>query len=145
MVISLVVAIYFTWVHDALAAEPVALVPAMADWAKLVAGSLITTAGWVCAAFVLPPESPAVLQRFVNLVRPGGPGWSRFKPEGGAQEPSWNVPRALLQAALGCLAVYGALLGVGGVLFDGGMSVLVFGLVTGLSIWGILRLQHPAA
>ena len=138
MIISLVVAIYFTWVHDALGIWP------MAEWGKLVAGSLITTAGWVCAAFVMPAESPDVLQRFVNLVRPGGPGWSQFVPEGNSKAPTWNVPRALLQTALGCLAIYGMLLGVGSILFDGGMSVLVFGLVTGLSTWGILRLQKPS-
>jgi len=145
MVISLMVAVYFTWIHDALAAEPLALVPDMAGWAKLVAGSLMTTAGWVSAAFLLPPESPAVLQRFVDLVHPGGPGWSRFVPQGQLEEPTWNVPRALLQAVLGCCAVYGALLGVGGVLFGGGMGVVVFGLVTGLSVWGILKLQKVAS
>lgn len=145
MAISLLVAIYFTWVHDALAAQPVALVPALPGWGKLVAGSLITTVGWVCAAFILPPESPEVLQRFVNLIRPGGPGWSQFTPQGAPADPSWNVPRALLQAALGCVAVYGILLGVGSVLFDGGVRVLAFGLVTGLSVWGILSLQKSSA
>ena len=144
MVISLVVAIYFTWVHDALAAEPVALVPALADWAKLVAGSLITTAGWVAAAYMLPPEQPATLQRFVNLVRPGGPGWARFPAEG-EKEATWNVPRSLLQAFLGCLAVYGALLGMGSVLFGHGLAGMAFGAITGLSIQGILILQRRAA
>ena len=105
----------------------------------------MTTAGWVSAAFLLPPESPAVLQRFVDLVHPGGPGWSRFVPQGQLEEPTWNVPRALLQAVLGCCAVYGALLGVGGVLFGGGVGVVVFGLVTGLSFWGILKLQKVAS
>ena len=144
MVISLVVAIYFTWIHDALAAEPVALVPAMADWVKLVAGSLITTAGWVAAAYLLPPEQPVTLQRFVNLVRPGGPGWGRFPTEGEG-EATWNVPRSLLQAFLGCLAVYGALLGMGSVLFGHGVSGMAFGALTGLSIQGILILQRRAA
>ena len=55
------------------------------------------------------------------------------------------MPRALLQAVLGCCAVYGALLGVGGVLFGGGVGVVVFGLVTGLSVWGILKLQKVAS
>ena len=144
MAISLVVAIYFTWIHDALAAEPVALVPALADWVKLVAGSLITTAGWVAAAYLLPPEQPATLQRFVNLVRPGGPGWARFPAEG-EEEATWNVPRSLLQAFLGCLAVYGALLGMGSVLFGHGVAGMAFGALTGLSIQGILILQRRAA
>ena len=138
MGISLIVAIYFTWVHDSLGWWP------MEDWGKLVAGSLIMTAGWVIAAFLLPAERTETLQRFVNLVRPGGPGWSRFVPEG-EDQGQWNVPRSLLQAFLGCLAVYGTLLGVGSVLFGHGVSCLVFGVITGLSIQGILTLQRKAA
>ena len=84
------------------------------------------------------------LQRVVNLVRPGGPGWGSFPTEG-VGEATWNVPRSLLQAFLGCLAVYGALLGMGSVLFGHGVSGMAFGALTGLSIQGILILQRRAA
>ncbi len=143
MVVSLAVAAYFTWVHDALAAEPVAMVPAMAPWAKLVVGSLLTTAGWVAAALVLPPESPEVLQGFVDKVQPGGPGWNRF-PTTQATSGEWNVPRSLLMAFLGCVAVYSLLLGMGAVLFDGGWTALLYGAMAGLDIQGLLRLQKSA-
>lgn len=139
MAISLAVAVYFTWVHDALAAEPVALVPALAPWAKLVAGSLLTTSGWVLAAYFLPPESEDVLQRFVDKVQPGGPGWKRFPTQGAA--PAWNVPRSLLQAFLGCLAVYGTLLGAGAVLFGDTYTAAWMLGVTAVSVLGILKLQ----
>ncbi|MBL6645922.1 MAG: Na+:solute symporter [Flavobacteriales bacterium] len=139
MAISLAVAVYFTWVHDALAAEPAALVPALAPWAKLVAGSLMTTAGWVLAAYFLPPESEDVLQRFVDKVQPGGPGWKRFPSQGVA--PVWNVPRSLLQAFLGCLAVYGTLLGAGAVLFGDTYTAAWMLGVTAVSVLGILKLQ----
>ena len=139
MVISLAVAAYFTWVHDALAAEPLALLPTMAPWAKLVAGSLMTTAGWVLAAILLPPESDEVLQRFVDKVQPGGPGWRRFPQQDSAAV--WNVPRSLLQAFLGCLAVYGTLLGAGAVLFgDTPTAIWMLG-ITVASVLGILKLQ----
>lgn len=143
MVVSLAVAAYFTWVHDALAAEPVAMVPAMAPWAKLVVGSLLTTAGWVAAALVLPPESPEVLQGFVDKVQPGGPGWNRF-PTTQVNSGEWNVPRSLLMAFLGCVAVYSLLLGMGAVLFDGGWTALLYGAMAGLAIQGLLRLQKSA-
>jgi len=139
MAISLAVAVYFTWVHDALAAEPVTLVPALAPWAKLVAGSLLTTSGWVLAAYFLPPESEDVLQRFVDKVQPGGPGWKRFPTQGAA--PAWNVPRSLLQAFLGCLAVYGTLLGAGAVLFGDTYTAAWMLGVTAVSVLGILKLQ----
>lgn len=144
MVVSLAVAIYFTWVHDALAAEPVALVPVMKPWAKLVAGSLLTTAGWVLAAFAFPPESPLVLQRFVDKVQPGGPGWSRFPTSKDRAEVGWNVPRSLLMAFLGCVGVYALLLGVGAVLFDGGWIALFYGALAGISINGLTRLGKSA-
>ena len=144
MAVSLAVAIYFTWVHDALAAHPVALVPAMAPWAKLVAGSLLTTAGWVLAACALPPESPDVLQRFVDTVQPGGPGWSRYPVTEKTEKGEWNVPRSLLMAFLGCVAVYALLLGVGAVLFDGGWTALLYGALAGMTINGLLKLQKKA-
>ncbi|MGA0434592.1 MAG: sodium:solute symporter family protein, partial [Flavobacteriales bacterium] len=48
---SLIVAGYFTFVHDALATEPVALVPLLADHEKLIWGSLLTTLIWLLATW----------------------------------------------------------------------------------------------
>jgi SSS family solute:Na+ symporter len=104
---------------------------------------LLTTAGWVAAALVLPPESPEVLQGFVDKVQPGGPGWNRF-PTTQATSGEWNVPRSLLMAFLGCVAVYSLLLGMGAVLFDGGWTALLYGAMAGLAIQGLLRLQKSA-
>ena len=144
MAVSLAVAVYFTWVHDALAAEPISLVPALAPWVKLVAGSLLTTAGWVLAAFLLPPESRDVLQAFVDKVQPGGPGWRRFPQSTDRGASAWNVPRALLQAFLGCVAVYGALLGVGAGLFAQNTTAVAMIVLSTLAVWAILRLQRQA-
>ena len=114
----------------------------MAAWAKLVAGSLLTTAGWVTAAMVLKPESPEVLQSFVDKVQPGGPGWKRFPPKGGQKTAQWNVPRSLLQAFLGCVAVYGALLGVGAGLFKQGATAAIMLVLCAAAVLWILRLQR---
>ena len=139
MAMSLLVAAYFTWGHEALALafgwSP------MASWAKLVAGSLLTTAGWVVAALVMKPESPEVLQTFVDKVQPGGPGWKPFPPSQEQGQETWNVPRALLQAFLGCVAVYGALLGVGAGLFRETTTALIMALLCACAVYGILRLQ----
>jgi Na+/proline symporter len=139
MAMSLLVAAYFTWGHEAL--ELVFGWPPMAGWAKLVAGSLLTTAGWGVAAMVLPTESPEVLQTFVDKVQPGGPGWKRFQPSQGQGQETWNVPRALLQAFLGCVAVYGALLGVGAGLFGQTTTALIMALLCAGAVYGILKLQ----
>ena len=139
MAMSLLVAAYFTWGHEALALafgwSP------MTSWAKLVAGSLLTTAGWVVAALVMKPESPEVLQTFVDKVQPGGPGWKPFPPSQEQGQETWNVPRALLQAFLGCVAVYGALLGVGAGLFRETTTALFMALLCACAVYGILRLQ----
>ena len=139
MAMSLLVAAYFTWGHEALALafgwSP------MTSWAKLVAGSLLTTAGWMVAALVMKPESPEVLQTFVDKVQPGGPGWKPFPPSQEQGQETWNVPRALLQAFLGCVAVYGALLGVGAGLFRETTTALIMALLCACAVYGILRLQ----
>ena len=142
MAMSLLVAAYFTWGHETLALafgwSP------LASWAKLVAGSLLTTAGWVVAALVMKPESSEVLQTFVDKVQPGGPGWKPFPPSRGETTTQWNVPRALLQAFLGCIAIYAALLGVGAGLFDQLLTAIAMLLLCGGSVWGILKLQSKS-
>jgi len=115
MILSLVVAAYFTWVHDALAASPVALVPELAAWQKLVWGTTITTLGWLASAWLLPPEKDEVLSSFVAQTGVSGPGWRRFSSE--ATPGSESVSRGLLQAFLGCVAVYGALMATGSWLY----------------------------
>lgn len=130
---SLLVAGYFTFVHDALAAEPVALVPPLAGHMKLVWGALTTTAIWVVGTLVTPPELPATLERFVEQVRPGGPGWRRFKHEG-----TWVVPRGVLAMVLGSAAVYAALFAVGSALYGQGTDALLLGcaaVAAGFGTW----------
>ena len=115
MLLSLVVAAYFTWVHDALAASPVALVPELAAWQKLVLGTSVTTLGWLASAWLLPPEKDEVLSSFVAQTGVSGPGWRRFSSD--VAPRSESVSRGLLQAFLGCVAVYGALMATGSWLY----------------------------
>ncbi|MEC9452573.1 MAG: sodium:solute symporter family protein, partial [Cyanobacteriota bacterium] len=46
---------------------------------RLMITTAITAVVWVVVMLVTPPESPQVLERFVNQVQPPGPGWSRFR------------------------------------------------------------------
>ncbi|WP_145204213.1 sodium:solute symporter family protein [Planctomycetes bacterium Poly30] len=115
MVGSLIIAGHVTFVHQRIFGEP------LPDHVGLVGGALATTALWLAAAFVTPREDHATLQRFVDTVRPGGPGWRGFQPATGAGEP-WPVPRGLLCMFLGCVAVYCVLLGTGHVLYGNGAS-----------------------
>lgn len=126
MVGSLVVAGYFTFVHDALAAEPVALVPALAGHVKLVLGTVLTTAVWVVGTWLTPAESPEVLARFEAQVR----------PERGA-----GLRRGLLSMLLGTVAVYAALFATGHAIY--GHAAVAAGL-TGVAVacaWALFKAQ----
>ena len=92
MVISLVVAIYFTWIHVHWPPEPVALVPALADWVKLVAGSLITTAGWVAAAYLLPRNNQRRCSASPTSFAPAVPAGLVFRAESEEGRPRGTCP-----------------------------------------------------
>lgn len=130
MVASLIVAYVFTFEVEALAGHE-----------KLAYGALTTTTIWFIAAFVTGKESDATLQRFVDTVRPGGPGWARYPETAGAagKEP-WPVPRGLMQAFLGCVGVYAALIGTGHLLYGATGLGLGLGAVSALSAVFLLRL-----
>jgi len=118
------------------------LVPELLAWQKLMWGTGITTLGWLLSAWCLPHESPEVLRAFVKRTGVGGPGWSRWTldtAEVVATSPP--VSRGLLQAFLGSVAVYAALLATGSGLY--GDSTLAAGLavLAGLAGWGVLKLQ----
>jgi Na+/proline symporter len=132
MIGSLVVAGYFTFVHDALAAEPVALLPELEGHQKLVWGACITTAIWLVGTWFTPPEDEEVLQGFVDKVRPGGPGWSRFENA----RTQWAVPRGILAMLLGSVAVYSALFAVGSWLYSEPVHAICLGATAVVSGWG---------
>lgn len=136
MLISLVVAAYFTWAHDAWTNMT------LAPWEKLMWGTGITTAGWLLSAFCLPHESPEVLRAFVQRTGVGGPGWSRWADGSMAHETtSPPVSRGLLQAFLGSVAVYAALLATGSGLYGDSTLAVALAALAGIAGWGVLKLQ----
>ncbi len=85
------------------------------NWQKIVLSSILTTIIWLIATFFTPPDNEKTLQNFVNKINPGGPGWknySNIKKE----QPS-SLPRGILSMLLGCIAVYGVLIGTGQLLY----------------------------
>ncbi|MDA0939806.1 MAG: Na+:solute symporter [Bacteroidetes bacterium] len=143
MILSLVVAAYFTWVHDALAASPVALVPELVAWQKLVWGTTITTLGWLASAWLLPPEKEEVLASFVAKTGVSGPGWRRFSSSSHSQSPS--VALGLLQAFLGCVAVYGALMATGSALYGETTQAWMLAGVAVIAAGAVLVLHRRTA
>ena len=98
------------------------------SWQKIVIGAILTTIIWITATFLTPADNEETLLKFVKKVNPGGPGWKKYQVEG-ASEP-WPVPQGILNMLLGCIAVYGFLLGVGQLIYGNnypGMLLLILG------------------
>ena len=134
---SLVVAGYFTFVHDRLD------IVELAAHEKLIWGSLLTTLVWVVATYLTPPESDKTLNAFVEKVNPGGPGWKRWAPA--TEATPWPVPRGILSMVLGCTGVYAALIATGSWLYgDGSMAMILVAVAAG-SAWGVFALNRTQA
>ena len=109
---SLVVAGYFTFVHDQWSSV------VLADYEKLLWGTLLTTLVWLVGTLLTPAESDATLKRFVDKVKPGGPGWRKWAPADSENKVVWSVPRGMLSMALASMGVYAALFATGSWLYD---------------------------
>ncbi|MDA7708836.1 Na+:solute symporter, partial [Flavobacteriales bacterium] len=139
---SLIVAGYFTFVHDHLVDT------AWASHEKLVWGSLITTVIWIIGTWITPPESEETLRHFVAKVRPGGPGWKRYGPgadSGDKPEEGWALPRGILSMLLGSVGVYAALFAVGSWLYDDMATAGLLTAVAGVCVGAIARINRSSA
>jgi len=116
MVSSLIIAFYFNFVNVGLE-----------GWQKIVIGAVLTTCVWILATYFTPPDDDETLRNFVKKVNPGGPGWTKYSD--GVSAVPWTVPKGILSMMLGCIAVYGFLLGVGQLIYgEIGSGVLICGL-----------------
>ena len=106
------------------------------DWEKIIIGAFLTTIVWIIATYVTPPDDEETLRNFVKKVNPGGPGWKKFQDQGSLD--SWPVPNGIVAMILGCIAVYGLLLGFGQVIY--GQTVSGIALLT-LALLAALRLK----
>ena len=127
MVSSIIIAGYFNFANVGLE-----------DWQKIVIGALLTTIVWIIATYLTPPDDEETLRNFVKKVNPGGPGWTIYS-DGISSEP-WPVPNGILCMVLGCVAVYGFLLGVGQLIYgQTGLGIIICGLGT-VSSFGLYKL-----
>ena len=106
------------------------------EWEKIVLGSIITTIVWILGTYFTPPDDDKTLRKFVEKVNPGGPGWIKYST--GTISQSWPVPRGILCMVLGCIAIYGILLGVGQLIYGQSMGYPTIGL-SFISAFGLYR------
>jgi hypothetical protein len=154
MVISFCVAAFFTLTPFAGGANAVAgflesnglfRVMGFVEW-KLVIGIVITTIGWLTVTYATAPVETKTLRAFYRKVQPGGPGWARVVAEARAAgddietEQGWDVPIGIVCMMLGCVAVWGALFGLGSLLYGRTASGIVLLVLAAGGTYGIMRL-----
>ncbi len=99
-----------------------------------------TSVVWLLVAYFGPRTDRATLLSFYRLVRPGGPGWADIRQEAGVPAAPDSLPQALLGWMLGLAFVYGALFGVGSLLFGHTTPAIAWLSLATLSGIGLLRL-----
>jgi Na+/proline symporter len=77
----------------------------------------ITTVVWIAATYLTAPTDLHVLTRFYERVRPAGPGWSAIASRARVPAGRDSLMTPLVASLLGCIAIYGALFGAGGLLY----------------------------
>jgi len=136
MVVSFLVAIYFQFIHvDVLGFT------ALDASIQLVIGVAITTVGWLLVTLVTRPASLETLQRYYTAIRPFGASWRRIldvEPE--ARAPGMSpVAAGFLGWFLGLATIYGALFGVGYLLYGSVGAGLTCLAVAAGGLLGIFR------
>ncbi|MGB1776468.1 MAG: sodium:solute symporter family protein [Synechococcus sp.] len=111
---------------------------------RLIVTTALTAVVWITVMLVTPPESKDVLGRFVQTVRPPGPGWSHWRQRVSVQ-PDELLSDLLSRFVWSSVLLFSALLGSGGFLLHQqrlGWSGLV---IAGISITLLRRSRRTAA
>ena len=135
MVVSLLVAAYFAYVHEALGFA------ALASHVQLLWGVGVTTLAWLAVTFATRPTDPERLRAFVAQVRPPRVGWGSYAADVPAARTG-TLFGQLFDAALGCVLVYAVLFGVGKLLYGQlavGLLTLTVAAVAGAGLYARLR------
>ncbi|MGB0993757.1 MAG: sodium:solute symporter family protein [Akkermansiaceae bacterium] len=136
MVVSFIVAMVLRFAVDS---------ETFAAWQEMLIIVGITTVTWIIAAFVGKPTDEETLRSFVERTNPGGAGWKKViakaEAEGTPIKPlhdSVNLPLGIMNTVLGCVLVYGILLGSGMIMYGDtsvGIGCVVAALASGAGIF----------
>ena len=95
---------------------------------RLMVITAVSALVWLTVMWLTPPESDAVLERFVRQVRPPGPGWALLRRRYQVT-PLESFAAMSGRFGLACAVLFGGLIGIGGFLlhqqFSGWMGIAV--------------------
>jgi Na+/proline symporter len=116
-----------------LVAAPVLLAVTDAEWLRLAAMAVVSTATVVIVSLTTPPTEASVLEAFYRRVRPVG--WWRRTARAVGDEPGTPLRalgRKALDAAVCAMSMYALLAGLG--------LIIIHGLESGPASWSLLLL-----
>ena len=99
---------------------------------KLLLTTLVTSLGWIIATLKTKPEEDYILQGFADKIKPDL-GWKRFGNQAS------GLTSSLLAVFIGTLGIYGALFGLGNLLYGNYMSAIILLGLFAASILFIFR------
>ncbi len=105
----------------------------------------LTTIIWVGVTVATPAEPMEKLVSFYRRVKPEGPGWARVAAVAGlaGRHAEGRLATQFLNWFLGCALIYGALFGIGKIIFKewvSGLLYLVVAIIAGVLIsWNLSR------
>jgi Na+/proline symporter len=119
------------------------LFPPLEFGARLAVTAFGAAAIWVPVMLFTPSESEATLESFYRRVRPGGPGWKRFRESTGV-EPVTELGSDLVRTLGAVLLLFGGMFAAGGAML---LEWRTAGLATAIGVTGlvILRVAGRAA
>ncbi|HQU60008.1 MAG TPA: Na+:solute symporter, partial [Saprospiraceae bacterium] len=146
MVASLVIATYFTFLHDKTGFLP------LEDWQKIVIGAILTTITWIVSVFFTPETDHSRLIEFYRRIKPGGPGWDKVITEAHEkgieiQKEAGQLPLEIACMFIGCITVYSTLFAMGFWIYGRTTSALIGTVLAAggayflFRVWGKLRTQ----
>lgn len=103
--------------------------------ARMIFTMLFTSVVWLAATWLTPPDEESTLQAFYDRVRPGGPGWSRFRRPGDVHASLWAGVGLVVLSALSIILFLYAM----GQLFFGSTAVaLLCSLLSVALLWWVI-------
>ncbi|MEX2574791.1 MAG: sodium:solute symporter family protein [Balneolaceae bacterium] len=104
--------------------------------AKMIFTTVITTGVWLLVTYLTRPDDDETLRTFYNRVKPGGPGWSRFRKPGDTAPSLWNEAGLVVVSALSIILFLYAM----GQLFFGSFAVFAGCILASVFIiWRVVK------
>ena len=99
---------------------------------KLLIATVVTSIVWIIVALLTQPEEETTLQRFVSVIKPGF-GWKSFEYERS------GMGFSILSVFVGAIGIYGALFGIGNLIYANYALGLLFLGLFAVSVYLIFK------